>query len=99
MLTDLIVNILSLLTVPVNGVSLPGQNKLFEVSESLISDGKLIARAESTPNLVARALSHNEYTDLGYGVDCRGHTCLAERFTCSGAVVWNTTGTTRVSLS
>ena len=44
-LTDLVVNILSLLTVPVNGVSLPGQNKLFEVSERLISEGELIARA------------------------------------------------------
>ena len=46
MLTDLVVNILSLLTVPVNGVSLPGQNKLLEVSQRLISEGKLIARAE-----------------------------------------------------
>ena len=40
-LTDLFVNILSLLAVPVNGVSLPGLNKLFEVSERLISRGNL----------------------------------------------------------
>ena len=59
-LTDLFVNILSLLTVPVNGVSLPGQNKLFEVSERLISEGKLIARAERTPDFEARAWRQNE---------------------------------------
>lgn len=59
-LTGLIVNILSLLAVPVNGVSLSGQNKLSEVSARLTSEGKLIARAERAPDFIARAWRQNE---------------------------------------
>ena len=50
-----IVNILSLLTVPVNGVSLPGQNKLFEVSERLISEENL-SLGQSAPRLRSTGL-------------------------------------------
>ena len=85
-LTDLVVNILSLLDTPVNGVRRLGQNKIFVVSERLISEEVFFARAERIPDFIAPACRQNEYTDLDYVADYLGHSRLADCFTFTGAV-------------
>jgi len=72
-LTDLFVNILSLLTTPVNDVRPPGQNKLFEVSECLISEGIPTARAERITDFVTQAWRQTEFNDSVHVVECRSH--------------------------